>query len=125
MESAMKWIVPILGIAVMFFPVINCSNDDASQDSQPSDSVSGPPPDKNLRILFRWPGDDFATKQELETRDKIGRIISERQIGKVIRSGTGMGWMDIVVEVEEKESARSAIQKIISEISPESNFSIH
>ncbi len=120
----MKLIVPIVGIAAIFILVINCSNGDSSQDSQPADIVSGNQPDKNLRILFRWPGDDFATKPELEARDKIGQLISERQIGKLIRSGTGMGWMDIVIEVEEKAGAKREIKKIIGEISPESKFTI-
>jgi hypothetical protein len=124
MESVMKLIVPILGLAVVLILVINCSNGDSSKDSQPANRASGNQPDKNMRILFQWPGDDFATRQELETRDNIGRIISEKQIGKVIRSGTGMGWMDIVIEVEEKDSARRAIQKIIKEISPESKFTV-
>jgi hypothetical protein len=124
MEPAMKLIFPIGRLAVVFLLCINCSNNDPSAGPRAADPASGNAPDKNLRILFRWPGDDFATRPQLEIRDKIERQISERQIGKVIQTGTGMGWMDIVVEVEEKESARIKIEKIIKQIAPDAQFSI-
>jgi hypothetical protein len=120
----MKSIFFIVRLGVIFLLVINCSNGDPSQRPPSSDSASGRQPDKNLRILFRWPGDDFATKQRLENRDKIVSLISKRQIGRVIQSGTGMGWMDIVVEVAEKENVRGNIEKIIREISPDAKFTI-
>ena len=72
----------------------------------------------NLRILFTWGGDDFASQQELETRDKIGRLISQKGIGRIVRSGTGMGWMDIVVEVEDKGGARKAIEPLVRDQAP-------
>ena len=50
-----------------------------------------------LRIVFRWPGDDFASLQDLAIRDKIGELIAERGVGKILRSGTGMGWLDIII----------------------------
>jgi hypothetical protein len=77
-----------------------------------------------LRIVAKWPGDDFASKQQLETRDKIGRLISESGVGKVVRSATGMGWMDIVVTVEDSDRARMEIEKIIGEMAPGGGFSI-
>jgi hypothetical protein len=124
MELAMKLIFLIVRMAIILLPVINCSNSDPSQEPPSADIASGNQPDKNLRILFRWPGDDFATTQQLEARDKIERLISERQIGNVVQSGAGMGWMDIVTEVEEKGNAREKIEKIIKEISPDAKFTI-
>jgi hypothetical protein len=127
-DSSMDWAMkPIFSIAPMvfiFFLAISCSNSDPSGESRSSEPAAGSRPDQNLRILFRWPGDDLATKQQLETRDRIERLISERQIGKVIQSGTGMGWMDIIVEVAEKDRARERIEKIIRQISPDSKFTI-
>jgi hypothetical protein len=120
----MKSIFFIIPMAVVLLLVINCSNSDPSQAPQSPDLSSGNQPDKKLRILFRWPGDDFATKQQLEVRDKIERLISERQIGEVIQSGNGLGWMDIVIEVKEKENAREKIEKIIKQISPDARFTI-
>jgi hypothetical protein len=123
-DARIKIMISIAGIAIMFLLVTRCSNSDPSQDSQTTDNPSGSATPENLRILFRWPGDDFATRQQLETRDKIVRLIEERQIGFFIQSGTGMGWMDIVVAVDDKSSARNKIEKIINEISPQANFSL-
>ena len=39
-------------------------NGDPSQESQFTDDASGKAAAKNLRILFRWPGDVFATRQQ-------------------------------------------------------------
>ena len=124
LKLAMKSIFFIIRMAVVLLLVINCSNSDPSQPPRSPDLSSGNQPDKKLRILFRWPGDDFATKQQLETRDKIRRLISERQIGKAIQSGTGQGWMDIIIEVKERENAQEQIEKIIKEISPDARFTI-
>lgn len=120
----MKLIFRILRMTIILLLVIHCSNSDPSQEPPSAAIASGNQPDKNLRILFRWPGDDSATKQQLEARDKIERLISDRQIGNVIQSGTGMGWMDIVIEVEKKDNAREKIEKIIKEISPDAKFTI-
>lgn len=124
MELTMKLIFRILRMTIILLLVIHCSNSDPSQEPPSAAIASGNQPDKNLRILFRWPGDDSATKQQLEARDKIERLISDRQIGNVIQSGTGMGWMDIVIEVEKKDNAREKIEKIIKEISPDAKFTI-
>lgn len=120
----MKSIFSIIRMAVVLLLVINCSNSDPSQALSSPDLSSGNQPEKKLRILFRWPGDDFATKQQLEVRDKIERLISERRIGKVIQSGTGLGWMDIVIEVKEKETAKERVEKIIKENAPNARFTI-
>ncbi len=118
----MNFIRLIFRMAIIFFLVAGCSDSGPSQDPAPADGASGRPADKHLRILFRWPGDDFATKQELEVRDKIAGLISERHIGKIIQSGTGMGWMDIVIEVEQKDSARKKIIGVIEEIAPDAQY---
>jgi hypothetical protein len=77
-----------------------------------------------LHIVFKWPGDDFASLQDLEIRDKIARTIEEKGIGTVTRVGTGMGTMEIVVKVEQQETARSAIEAIIREIAPDTKSTI-
>jgi hypothetical protein len=77
-----------------------------------------------LRIVFNWPGDDLASRQELENRDRIAQRIGQEGIGTMIRSGTGMGWMDLVVAVEDPESARRDIERIVRDLSPDSGFTI-
>jgi len=81
--------------------------------------------DKNkLRLVIRWPGDDFASKQDIETRNEIESLIFERKVGKIISVGTGMGWMDIVVEVKDKQIARSSILEIMRTVAPTQKFTI-
>jgi hypothetical protein len=77
-----------------------------------------------LRVVIRWPGDDFASRQDIETRDKIQNLISEKSVGKVVRAGTGMGWMDIIVEVKDKNAARSSISEIMRIVAPARKFTI-
>lgn len=109
---------------VIFILTMSCSESQAPEGTDFAPTSASEDLDKQLRIIFRWPGDDFASKQDLATRNKIERLISERGVGNIIRTGTGMGWMDIVVEVENKERARIEIEKIGREISPNSNLTI-
>jgi hypothetical protein len=104
-------------LAVIFSIVTSCSNDEAPLSSSGT-------ADNQLRLTIKWPGDDFASKQDLEIRDIIGNLISEKKVGKIIRTGTGMGWMDIVVEVEDKDRARIEIKGIVKDIFPNSKFAI-
>jgi len=107
-----------LGLALLCLG--GCSNEDpgsrepASGSVSRSDTVGG-----SVHIVFKWPGDDFASRQELEIRDKIARTIEERGIGTVMRVGTGMGTMEIVVKVEKKETARPEIEAILREMAPD------
>jgi hypothetical protein len=77
-----------------------------------------------LRVVIRWPGDDFASRQDLETRDQIQRQLLERKVGKVLRVGTGMGWMDIIVAVKDEAAARSSIAEIMRAIAPTRKYSL-
>jgi len=77
-----------------------------------------------LRIIIKWSGDDFASKQDLETRSKIESLIVERGVGRILRAGTGMGWMDIFVEAGDRESAKKAIREIMEEAAPKAKYLI-
>ena len=78
----------------------------------------------HLRVVIKWPGDDMADRQELALRDRIAQRIVNENIGKIVSSGTGMGWMDIVVTVEDSVSNSSRIQQIIKELVPDSGYTI-
>ena len=80
--------------------------------------------ENKLRVVIRWPGDDFASRQDIETRNRIESLILERKVGKIISVGTGMGWMDIAVEVKDKRVARSSISEIMRVAAPTRNFTI-
>ncbi len=77
-----------------------------------------------MHLIIKWPGDDFASRQDLETRSKIESLIVERDVGKITRVGTGMGWMDIWIEVIDKENAKKAIDRIMVEAAPKAKYLI-
>ncbi len=99
-------------------------------DEEPTNAVKKPPVNdktgahNTLRIVFKWPGDDFASRQDLAIRDKICDLIRERGVGKIIRAGNGMGWMDILIEVEDKDYATPKLEAIIKETEPAIIFTI-
>lgn len=104
--------------------VIGCS-DDVPHNKTANTSERGTMQDENrLRLVIHWPGDDFAARQDIETRNEIESLILERNIGKIIRVGTGMGWMAITVEVKDKRAARSAINEIMRTAAPTRKFTI-
>lgn len=117
-----KWSLLLLVFVFLLF--IGC------EDKEPANAVKKPPMDNKtrihntLRIVFKWYGDDFASRQDLVIRDKIGELIRERGVAKIIRSGTGMGWMDIIIEVKDKDIAIPKLKSIIKEAGPELNFTI-
>ena len=113
----------IVSLIVVIF-LFGCSNDnpqDKTIHSLKSDNMRS---DSNVRLVINWPGDDFASKQDLETRDKIEGLIVERKVGKIVRVGTGMGWMDISIAVKDKRFAQTVIKEIIKIVAPTVNFSI-
>ena len=117
-----KWAFFLL--VLVFSLAAGCGGDESA------DAVKKPQANRKtaaydtLRIVFKWPGDDFATLQDLAVRDQIGGLIRDRSVGKVIRAGTGMGWMDILVQVEDKADAIPELKSIIKETGTELNFCI-
>ena len=104
--------------------VVGCSGDAPPDKTARSPELEMMRDANTLRVVIRWPGDDFASRQDIETRNKIESLISDRKVGKIIRVGTGMGWMDIAVEVKDKQVARSSIAEIMRIVAPRRKFTI-
>ncbi|UCD77685.1 MAG: hypothetical protein JSW26_20030 [Desulfobacterales bacterium] len=92
-------------------------------EGEPPASVSEDP-GKNLRLVIKWPGDDLASKQDLQLRDEIQQRLINEKVGNIVRSGTGMGWMDIVLEVKDKDGARTEIEAVMKAIAPDAKYAI-
>ncbi|MEN8692924.1 MAG: hypothetical protein AB1Z18_06095 [Desulfobacterales bacterium] len=103
-------------VILIVFAAVRCTSDEDRQSSGGLDSGQ-------LRIVMRWAGDDFASQHQLAVRDEIARNIAESGRGIVLRTGTGMGWMDITVEAREDE-ARTAIESIVKKHAKGFVFSI-
>jgi hypothetical protein len=115
----------ILILFLMAFLTVTGCADDAPHGKTPKTSERGMSHNENkLRVVIRWPGDDFASRQDIETRNEIESSILDRNVGKIISVGTGMGWMDIVVEVQDKQIARSSIAEIMRLVAPTRKFTI-
>ena len=114
-----------LTLSLMALLTVTGCSDDAPYSKTVKTSERVMSHDENkLRVVIRWPGDDFASRQDIETRNEIESFILERKVGKIIRVGAGMGWMDIVVEVKDKQMARSSISEIMQDVAPTRKFTI-
>jgi hypothetical protein len=113
----------VLSLMVLL-TVIGCSDDVPHGKTAKTPEREMMHDENKLRVVIRWPGDDFASRQDIETRNRIESLILERKVGKIISVGTGMGWMDIAVEVKDKRVARSSISEIMRVAAPTRNFTI-
>jgi len=92
-------------VILIVFAAVRCTSDEDRQSNGGFDSGQ-------LRIVMRWAGDDFASQHQLAVRDEIASTIAESGRGIILRTGTGMGWMDIIVEARE-DDARTVIEAIV------------
>ena len=103
-------------VMLIVYAAVGCTSDEDRQRTGRLDSGK-------LRIVMRWAGDDFASQHQLAVRDEIARNIAESGKGIILRTGTGMGWMDIIVEARENK-AHMAIEAIVKEHAKGFAFSI-
>jgi hypothetical protein len=118
-----------VNLSALFFAmslslIAGCSNSGPSDAGESPSSSKHTPAGGDLRIVIRWGGDDLASKQDLEMRGRIESLIEEREVGEIVRAGTGMGWMDIWVRAKDKGKARRAVEAIMKEVASQSKFSI-
>ena len=109
---------------IALLTLIGCSDDVPHGKTAKTSERETMQDENTLRVVIRWPGDDVASRQDIETRNKIESLMLERKIGKIIRVGTGMGWMAITVEVKDKQVARSSINEIMRIAAPTRKFTI-
>lgn len=103
-------------VVLIVFAAVRCTSDEDRQGTGRLDSGM-------LRIVMRWAGDDFASQHQLAVRDEIARNIAASSRGIILRTGTGMGWMDIIVDAR-GDSARTAIEAIVRKHAKGFAFSI-
>ncbi len=97
-----------------------------SRDYPPLQEEPAPPPsgERQLAVVIRLPGDDFAGEQELRQRDAIARRIEERGLGEVILKGTGMGRMEVVFRAAAEGDLRDALREIMLREAPGRTYSL-
>jgi hypothetical protein len=102
--------ISALLLLIMFAAVCCTSDEDRQSNGKLGNGM--------LRIVMRWAGDDFAAQQDLTIRDQVAQHLVDSGAGKLVQTGTGMGWMDIVIEVQNQERARQEIAAIVNRIAP-------
>ncbi len=65
-----------------------------------------------VQLFVKLAGEE-ATKEELDLRHRIEERIEQQNIGRLISSGSGSGFMDVTVEVENTADAISQLRKVL------------
>jgi len=79
--------------------------------------------EREIRIVFSLPGDDFAEAEGLEMRDAVAAAVAAGGHGEVTGTENGMGFMEITVRLK-GEGGIGAIKKILFELSPGTRYRI-
>ena len=77
----------------------------------------------NYRIILSLPGDDFASPADLDQLYTLKEIIIKQGVGKPVSTGSGMGNMVLVVNVNSEERLNT-IKDIIHDNFPSAKYKI-
>src|SRR5262249_44504598 len=69
-----------------------------------------------LTINIRLSGEGFASEEELEWRDELEELLEREDVGRFVGSGSGQGFMDLVLEVDDVEQAVRQIRRLLREV---------
>jgi len=67
-----------------------------------------------LNVQIRLTGNDFPTHDELELRSKLESDVEHEHIGTILDAGSGSGYMDITVGVDETVTTIPKIRAILN-----------
>ena len=67
-----------------------------------------------LNVQIRLEGSDFPTHDELALRRKLESDVEHEHIGTVLDAGSGSGYMDLTVEVDETVTTIPKIRAILN-----------
>jgi len=116
MDNKLKLL--ILFTAFLFF-IVTCGQNAFEEKSKEETAfVKG-----NYRIIFFLPGDDFASAVELEQLQTLKEKILNQGVGKPVGTGSGMGNMVLIVNINSEE-AMATIIGIIDDNYPFAKYKI-
>jgi hypothetical protein len=109
----------LIFFTVFLFCIVSCRQSAFEEKSNVEKAfVKG-----NYRIIFSLPGDDFASVADLEQLQTLKEIIVKQGVGKPVSTGSGMGNMVLVVNVNREETL-STIKDIIRDNYPAAKYKI-
>ena len=94
--------------------------------SAPGDRTAGDaqvPPREVVRVVFDLPGDDIGGPEAQALLEDLKAALDERQAGRVLRSGFGMGEAEIVLQVQ-GDGAPEKIRGAIEAVRPQAKYRI-
>jgi hypothetical protein len=68
-----------------------------------------------VHIQIKIQGDGFASEEELKKRNDLEDAIEAQKLGEIVDAGTGMGVMDLFVEVADDAQVRPALEKLVAQ----------
>jgi|SwirhisoilCB2_FD_contig_41_19388459_length_1299_multi_1_in_0_out_0_2 hypothetical protein len=69
-----------------------------------------------IRLEISFAEDGFPTRDELGFRWELEDLLEQNQVGEVVGAGSGMGVMDIDVEVDDVDSALRTINDLLAQL---------
>ena len=69
-----------------------------------------------IEIAIRLEGEGFATHDELELRDVVEDWIKQQNLGEIVDAGSGLGFMNLAVEVGDAPAALALLESYITQL---------
>jgi len=109
----------MLIVSILIF-LTACTENKPPESSKTIEERSGV---KTFRIVFRLPGDDIGSPESREIMERIIDAIIRSEAGGIVRSGYGMGTMDIVIRTS-IEQPREKLNRIVLSQFPKAKYRI-
>ncbi len=107
-------------IACILLSITACTENKSSEFNKKIEERSGA---KTIRIVFSLPGDDIGPPEYRDILDKITDSIIRSGTGAIVRSGFGMGTMDIVVRTSIEQPTEKLSRIVLSQF-PKAKYRI-
>lgn len=69
-----------------------------------------------MQIAIRLEGEGLASQDELELRDVVEDWITQQNLGEIVDAGSGLGLMNLAVEVGDAPAALALLESYITQL---------
>jgi hypothetical protein len=107
-------------IACILLSIMACTENKSSEFNKKTEERSGA---RTIRIVFSLPGDDIGSPEYRDILDKIIDSIIESEAGVIVRSGFGMGTMDVVIRTSIQQPTEKLSRIVLSQF-PKAKYRI-
>jgi len=107
-------------IACLLLSITACTENKSPEFNK---TIEEKPGLKTIRIVFSLPGDDIGSPEHQDILNRIKDSIVRSETGVIVRSGFGMGTMDVVIRTS-REQPREMLSGIVLGQFPKARFRI-